>query len=244
MREPFILTSPPDSEGFLAIPDDEANHLTKVLRFSPGDRFVAIDGVGNGWQAEIVGVSKRELKARVLEKLPVETERKSITVAIGAVKGPRMEWAVEKAAELGASAFIPLKTRYAVVEPGEGRSRRWKNIAVAAAKQSRRLTLMKIEYLMAIADLPVQKYQSVWVFDLTDDAIPLTDFGALASLGVTDHREGILILIGPEGGFSDEERQFFRTIGTRFISLGSHPLRTETALVAALVMAKSHLKDR
>jgi len=241
MRKPFILSTPPNAIGSLSLPEDEIDHLRKVLRFSPGDQFVAFDGKGNSWLAEIVSMTKKDLQARVIATLKPEPAGTSLTVAVGSVKGPRMEWAVEKAAELGASTFIPLKTRYAVVEPGEGRSRRWKNIAIAAAKQSRRMTLMEVELSKSIADLSFQNYRSIWVFDLTDDAIPVTDIFVPGVVSDLDRREGILIIIGPEGGFSEQEREFFRTIGSKFVSLGSHPLRTETALVASMVIAKNYL---
>ncbi len=244
MREPFILSSPPDTDGFLSLPDEEINHLTKALRFVVGDRFVAFDGKGIGWRAEIVSISKKNFTAKVIEEIVPELSSIRITVAVGAVKGPRMEWAVEKAAELGASNFIPLRTRYAVVEPGEGRARRWKNIAVAAAKQSHRLTLMEFSFSKAIADIPFQNYQRIWVFDLTDDAISLKKVSTLEKSNRIEQNEGILLIIGPEGGFSEEEREFFRTIGAKFISLGSHPLRTETSVAAGLVIAKAHFGQK
>ncbi len=241
MREPYIFSSPPGADGYLTLPDDEISHLIKALRFVPGDHFVAFDGKGNGWRAEIVSVAKKRVTARALEALPAENSAVSITVAVGVVKGPRMEWAVEKAAELGAAHFIPLKTRFAVVEPGEGRKRRWENIALAAAKQSRRLKLMEFSFPKAIADLHLQHYSRVWVFDLAEDAITAGEFSPAERLFQLDKGEGILLVIGPEGGFADEEREFFRTIGARFISLGSHPLRTETALTAALVITQARI---
>lgn len=234
MREPFILTYPPDENGVIHMPDDEAAHLLKVLRFAIGDIFIAFDGCGRGWRAEIVSVDKKKaVTARVLSDIPRSLDPLPIDIAVGSIKGPRMDWAVEKAAELGAAKFIPLKSRYAVVEPGEGRARRWKNIALAAAKQSRRLSLMEISNPLSVVDIPFQKYDQTMVFDLD-----INDSSSRKSGNNSSSSSTSLVIIGPEGGFSQEEREIFRANDAEFFSLGAHPLRTETAVTAALTFVR------
>lgn len=239
MREPFILTPAPDKRGLIEIAEDEASHLTRVLRAGIGDKFIAFDGNGRGWRAEIIGFDRKAVTAKELGELDAERCPVAITLALGAIKGPRMDWAVEKAAELGVSHFIPLKSRYAVLDPGEGRLRRWQGLALAAAKQSRRLTLMSFSSPKSIEDIHLGVYSRILVFDLTEDAVPLHRLSSLERPLPAEERGGVLILIGPEGGFSEEEREFFRSIGVRFVSLGSHPLRSETAVVTAAIAVKS-----
>lgn len=230
MREPFILTSPPDAAGLLIVTGDEAVHLIRALRASPGDRFTAFDGKGRGWLATITSVSKSEVRAAVTSNLLIETPPAlRVTVAVGAVKGPRMEWAVEKAAELGATRLIPLLTKFGVVEPGEGRVRRWRAIALAAAKQSRRLRLMEIAEPLPLNRFCGDLLRPTCVFDWTPEAAPRSDLRSeMGNLGE------LTIVIGPEGGFSDRERESLRLAGASFVTLGEHPLRTETAVAVAL----------
>jgi len=242
MREPFILTDPPDSLGRITVTEEEAHHLTGVLRFEVGDLFVAFDGAGHGWNARVSAISRKKLEAVIESEIMAESFTRPISVAIGTVKGPRMEWAVEKAAELGCARMIPLKTRYSVVEPGEGRSRRWRGIAIAAAKQSRRVTLMETCPAKKLTEFNFSEYGTILVFDLTPDSLPIEEALHVNKSSHPDVSDGILLIIGPEGGFTDEERDLLKASGSRFVTMGNHTMRTETALTAAIILTRHALE--
>jgi len=213
---------------------EESNHLVRVLRASEGDRFFAFDGSGAFWKSEIVSIHRAEVVARVLETSIDDLPVHRIAVAIATVKAARMDWAVEKAAELGAARFVPLETRYSVVEPGQGKLKRWRTIALSAAKQTRQSRIMEV------ADsIPLTKFFSQISDDPTCPLLLLLDEKedktALLDVWTAKHRTASVILfIGPEGGWSDEERTAFHKLGAVSVSIGRRIMRTETAVVVGL----------
>jgi len=238
MRLPYILVESVTREGLIHIGKDEASHLAKVLRARPGFRFIGFDGKGQGWEGEWEGSRPGGGGiARVVQPLPYESETKpSVTLAVGIVKGPRMDWAVEKAAELGVERFLTFHSRFGVVEPGARRLARWKSIAIAAAKQSRRLRLMEVcppvDFELLIRNFGSEHPAgSVLALDLLPESVE----PGTAQYGMTSF-DRTTFVIGPEGGFSDDERSIIRKAGIPSISLGRHPLRTETAVVAAATL--------
>ncbi|MBM3326192.1 MAG: 16S rRNA (uracil(1498)-N(3))-methyltransferase [Calditrichaeota bacterium] len=238
-RLPFIFTHPPNADGMLTIPADEARHLALVLRAKPGARFIAFDGCGNGWTVEIIDLKRDTISARALNAIEnSEPEKTKLTVAVGAVKGARMDWAVEKCAEIGVAAFTPLLTEFGVVEPGKSKLERWRSIALAAAKQSRRFQLMAINNPVQLHELLSTKNEiSIWALDLNEYG------GSLVKRIMYFHLpESLILIIGPEGGFSESERHLLRDRSIPTFNLGRHPLRTETAaaLSAALILNAIH----
>jgi len=142
---PLVLVDSPPHGGEIVVSGSEAHHLISVLRARVGFEFVAFDGVGSGWQVEIACLKGKTAVGRVVEALPCEPlPSVAVTVAVGVVKGQRMDYAVEKTAETGAVRFIPLLTDYGVITPGAGKAERWRAVALAAVKQSRRLRLMQV----------------------------------------------------------------------------------------------------
>ncbi len=232
-REPFILVEPPDNDGFLHVEGSEADNLHRTLRAGPDFRITGFDGDGNGWLAEVVSIQRSELKCRVLDTLPDEPEPKPrLRVGVGVVKGSHMDQAIEKAAEIGAAAFTPLLTEYSVVKPGDGKIKRWRSIALASAKQSRRLRLMKIDSPVScreFVDLSLRE-GAVWAMHNSPEARSLIKHYELSPIIPSV----LTLLIGPEGGFSLSEVEMFKETKVDLVSLGARPLRTETAVVVAL----------
>lgn len=230
--EPFILTLPPTDDGLLRIIGGEADHLVKVLRARPGFRITGFDGRGAGWLAEVASVRQGCVECRILETLAPETAgRLKVRVCVGVVKGQRMDWAVEKASECGVETFVPLLTDRSVVSPGRGKMERWRSISLASAKQSRRLFLMEIEEPVQLPDLlnTGLKGSPVWAMDNAPDALSIMKLSESIELP-----SGLTLLIGPEGGFSADEIANFRRLNIPLATLGSRPLRTETAVAVTL----------
>lgn len=234
-RLPFILSSSSRRGRVVIVDGDEAKHLLTVLRFRTGDRFIGFDGAGRGWLTEITSIDRHSVHGRIVDNLPEEPKPlPALTLAVGCVKGKRMDWVIEKAAELGVRRLIPLTTEFSIVNPGTGKLNHWKAVALSAAKQSRRLHLMAVDPPMTIAELMNQKIPGkVWLMHPGVDNQHISE----AVKRVTDEHE-LMVIIGPEGGFSPDEAELMDKSGITGISLGNHPLRTETAVAvcAGIIM--------
>ena len=151
-----------------------------------------------------------------------------------------MNWAVEKAAELGVRRFIPLITGFSVVDPGGGRLIHWRSVALSATKQSRRLHLMEITQPKNLRQVlkEVDPRGSIWALDNSEGSI--TSAEAIQSLKMPAL---LTIFIGPEGGFTTEEMELFKEHNIPRITMGNKPLRTETAVVVIVGSLVNSLQD-
>jgi len=218
----------------------ELEHMRKVLRLAPGDRVILFDD--EGWEHEGTIRSYADGSAEILIVSSYEPRRESpvrITLAQALGKGDTFDWVVEKATELGADAIVPFLCRRAVPKPDaagrEKKRTRWRRIAVGAAKQSGRVRVPEIADVIDFSGLvgrpwPVDLKLIFWENE--------TDHG-LAHLaeekpGVTS----LLLAIGPEGGFASDEVAEATESGFRSVGLGKRILRTETAAVTALSLAR------
>ncbi len=212
-----------------ALTGDEARHLSQVLRMKAGDSVIIFDGKGRRASAEILSVSRDRVPLKLGEILPSRSPLPVITLAQAIPKGKNMDLIVQKSVELGVAAIQPLVTRHTVVQPGEGKSEKWRRNALEACKQCGQDTLPEIAEPLAFKtwiegqkDTPGLKL----IASLAPGARPfrevLRDFPAT--------REATL-LIGPEGDFSLEETEQALLAGFLPISLGSIVLRVETATI-------------
>ena len=209
--------------GELALPEAEGRHAWQVLRKSTGDRVELFDGAGRRAAAELVSVHKKAVVARAEE--PTQTPAAPpLTVAAAVPKADRFKWMVEKLTELGVTTLVPLKTERTVVDPGAAKLEKMAATVVAACKQSGRDRLMAIE--------PVT--------DLASALARPAGTRLIADVGASGRGGGVdtLLLVGPEGGWTDAERAAAAEAGFEPVTLGPHVLRTETAAVAgAAVLA-------
>ena len=225
----------------------EAHHLLHVLRANVGDRIGLFNGQGDEAIAVIVEVSKRSAQLRINECWTTPPEVRQLVLATALPKGDRADWLIEKATELGVTRFIPLRTARSVVEPREAKLQRLEQVAVAACKQCGRSRLPKIDTLTPLSDV-LREFS-----ETSTGRLLLADPCAEQSLGdyfdsLHDLRFTIIALIGPEGGFTAEERTAAITAGATPVRLGKHILRVETAAVAvsaawALHEATAQLPD-
>lgn len=187
----------------------ESRHAVRSLRLSPGAKVTVFDP-REAWAGEILSVEGR-VRVRLLERLP-GAELPRVVVAAAVPKGNRLDWMVEKLAELGVAEFIPVRCARSVAALGEGKRRRLEKIAVAAAKQSGS-PLMAVSPERGVAELPA-------------DAVLLTP----SATRPLEAGPGTVV-VGPEGGFTAEEEGRFPSRR----SLGRTTLRVETAALAAAV---------
>jgi len=225
-----LLVRPhPEDPSLLILDSRQARHALRVLRMRPKDRFVAFDGLGHQWEAELVQAGPSPY-ARVLRPLPEVRLPYRLTLYQGLPKGERMDLVVRMGAELGVSAFVPVRT-LRTVAAGD-RSERWRRLAAEASKQCGRA---KVPEVGPVVGFP----QALERFAGHQVRLVLWEGGGrpLARAVSPDARD-VGVFVGPEGGLDPEEVVQLQRVGT-LCSLGPLVLRTETAAVAsaAVVLA-------
>ncbi len=232
MSKEFFYADPAKvGERFLTIEDDESKHLLRVLRKSEGDLIWVADGVDRAYEAVIRSIHQHSVECEILSVHERLNEPEiEVSLAVAVLKNPsRMEWLIEKGTELGIRRFIPVATSRSVVQ--SSKENRWKKIALSAMKQSGRCYLPQI-YPITDMDSVISHAS---VFDLKVIPYENTD-EALFIAEALRHRQkptSALIVIGPEGGFTEEEIQNAEHAGFVQVSLGKRRLRTETAALVA-----------
>jgi len=215
--------------GAAKIEGEGAHHLTRVLRVEAGQKYEITD-THRVWLAEVQTARKSVVEFEVLEELQAGSQLPEATLYLALVKFERFEWAVEKATELGVARIVPVEASRSERGLGEGakkRVERWRRIAREASEQSRRLNAPEIDNPVRFEKmLPCDSAQRLWL-----DERP----GAPAMLKTLPPGPAALA-IGPEGGWSDAERESFRESGWTAASLGPAILRAETAVCAALAV--------
>ena len=233
-RQPFIYVLDNPANKSMVIAGTEAKHLIKTIRIRTGFRFVIFDGIGHQSLVEAVSIVSGEITIRLVEKLPDDPiHLHVINVAVAIVKGSRMDYAVEKAAETGANRFFPLLSDRSIISPRERKVERWREIAKSAAKQSRRAHLMEVTDPMSLTEALTEAKSSAIALHLSDNSLKFAEV-------VLNHKDlsKITLFIGAEGGFSQAEIELFQSHNTPFATLGQHTLRTETAVAVSVVLAK------
>jgi 16S rRNA (uracil1498-N3)-methyltransferase len=217
------------STGLLRLDERQSHHARDVLRLPLGGQVELFDNAGHAAQATIVSL-EGSVELRIDEMRAAEHTGLRWTVASAVPKGNRADWMIEKLSELGTWRFIPLATQRAVVLPeGRGKRSRWQRIAEESAKQSRRSGVMRIEELTELATLLDHESAPAWFFSTSNGAARVADAAGTLALDA----EHLLLLIGPEGGWTVQEEQAMRARGLTAVALGTTILRVETACIAA-----------
>lgn len=240
MRIPRIYHPEPlFAHSQVALDDNAARHVARVLRLGPGAELTLFDGNGGEYSATIYEQNKRQVIAKLgdLRKVDLESPLK-ITLAQGISRGDRMDYTIQKAVELGVSCIVPLSTERSVVnlkgERLEKKLAHWQGVIISACEQCGRNTLPEL--------LP-QRTLNEWLASKPAGQGLLLDHRAEASLGSLKISDELTLLIGPEGGLSGQERQHAIDSGYQGIRLGPRVLRTETAALTALAGLQSRWGD-
>ncbi len=232
MSEFFYVPAEFIIDQHIAIEGDEAKHISRVLRKQPGDLIWVVDGAGKAFEAVIRLVAPEMVECEIIyEHHHLHEPDIDITLAVAQLKNPsRMDWIVEKATELGVRTIIPLQTSRTIAR--SPKEERWNNIALAAMKQSGRCILPKIA---PPADFDIVIANST-EFDLKLIPYERTDHVLFIAEAMKNRKppRSAMILIGPEGGFTEEEILQAEKAEFTQVSLGRRRLRTETAAIVAL----------
>lgn len=222
---PRLFVGNPLGEGVvLALEAAQANYLGNVLRLGTGAELLVFDGASGEWLARIAEASKKRMTL-VIDRQTREPESiPDVWLAFAPVKRAQTDWLVEKATELGAARLMPVMTQRTVAE--RVRLDRLESIVIEAAEQCGRTRLPEIAE-------PVQLNRFVAERDPARHFY-FADEGGGEPAAPAFRGGPAVILVGPEGGFTEEERTFVRGAGAVPISLGPRVLRAETAALAAL----------
>ena len=241
----FFAPSFDPGDETVALPRDEAEHLTRVLRIGVGDRVSVFDGRGHEFLARVVSGAHRDVRVQLLSRIePARESSVSITLAQAVLKGEKMDDVVRDAVMLGVSAIQPLvttrtETTVAALVRG-ARLDRWRRVALASAKQSRRAVLPEIRTPLTIESYlsdPPPTLRLMLVEPMIgsggagesgDDVEPLSVLRGVPAPA------DVALLVGPEGGWEESEVAFASAAGVRLVSLGHRTLRADAAPVAAL----------
>jgi 16S rRNA (uracil1498-N3)-methyltransferase len=205
----------------------ELRHL-RTLRLGPGERLVVFDEHGDEHEVRLERLGGREAEAAILSThRPARESRLDLTLAPALLKGAKMDLVVEKATELGVRRLAPVLTRHAL---GQGvRVERWRRIAVAAAKQSGRTRVPDVDPPRPLAELVGLAWPGLRLVAWEAERdVPLAALSAAA--------DAVVVLVGPEGGFADDEVAAARAAGFTPVTLAPRVLRAETAAIVAAAL--------
>ncbi|MBS4030174.1 MAG: 16S rRNA (uracil(1498)-N(3))-methyltransferase [Clostridiales bacterium] len=233
----FFYTATQRHNEDVTLTGDDARHLSRVLRASPGDAVELCNESGQCQAAQITFVGKESVTCRLASLLPDRESGVRVTLAFALLKGEKTDFVLQKATELGVSAFIPFSSTRCVAridKKARDKLVRWDKIVRSAAGQSLR---NRVPVISPPLDWPqllteFQNYQRIVFFWEGEGDKPL----APVLKGVLPG-ENILLITGPEGGFSREEAEEAMASGANAVTLGPRILRAETAAVVSVAVA-------
>lgn len=227
MRQHRFITAVEKKENEVVIKNKTVvNQVKNVLRLKLGDIIVICDGKSQEWEVVIKNITPKELSGKIVNDKIKKDEEKNIALYMSVIRKEKFEWVVEKATEIGVSHIVPMITARTLRKnlPLERLGR----VAKEAAEQSERGIVPVIESLRTFKEV---------VGTLTKEGTNiLCDMQGKEKLNINSKKEKkkkINILIGPEGGWSDEEKQQAKEAGIERVSLGNRPFRAETAAIIA-----------
>lgn len=228
------------ADSRIVLRDSAFAHVVRVLRLKAGDAVVLFNGDGREWQAQITAIDRREATVHVQQSTAPASESPLVTHLLQAVgKGDRMDWAVQKATELGVSSIRPVVTARCNVRLDDERWQRkrehWQAVAISACEQCGRVRIPEVH---AVADLPA----ALQACSPQALRLVLHQHGAPLPPG-SDRPAAVCVLIGPEGGLTAEELDSAQRAGFHRWALGPRVLRTETAPVVGLSVLQARYGD-
>ncbi len=220
--------------GRAEISGDDAQHLTRVLRVEAGEKYEISDN-RNVYLAEVAAARKSQVIFQTLSKLDALEPPVQLILCASLIKFDHFEWMVEKATELGVARVIPVlsvRTERGLEKAAHKRVERWRRIGLEASQQSRRAHLPVIEEPSRWAAALCVDARHRYALDENPEARPL----AAAVPHARASSDTVALLVGPEGGWTEEERAGFSAAGWTPVSLGPTILRAETAAIAGLAI--------
>lgn len=243
----FFIPGPLTVNETINLPEDKAHYIQRVLRLPDQSRITLFNGQGGEYEASI-RLQAKSVQAQLLRFVDIERELSiGITVAQGLATGDKMDWVIEKSVEMGVHEFAPIAAQHSVLKLTPKRAGKrvahWQRIIEAASAQCGRNRLMALsgperlaDFLQRIAPMAAQPGHGILLCHQIAD----TDF--IRSLSPpAEGWQHLYVLIGPEGGWSDEEVALAMNYGARPLLFGHRVLRTETAAIALVGAIRGYL---
>lgn len=227
-----LLAPPLKGAVEVTLSPDQSHHALRVLRLSEGDRATLLDPTGTRAEAVLAGTTEGLARFRIERTPPPPAPQgRAVHLACALPKSRGARWLVQKATELGVATLTFVRTERGTVRPRRDAVDAWERIAREACKQSERPGPPALAWAESLGDLP--REAPPWFADPVPDTPPLAE--RLRAVGALDR---VRIAIGPEGGWTDGEREELRGLGGTPFSLGNTILRVETAALAAAAVAR------
>lgn len=242
MRQVFY---PGELTEAIAITGDDAHHLAHVMRAQIGDVITVVDAAGQAAEMAVTALTRDAVHLRMQRVLPAETEGREVVLVQALLKGEKMDFVVQKAAELGTVCVCPIVTEHVVVrydaKKAAAKAARWQKIADEAAKQCGRRMLMRVAPIVSLMELlrdpayiGAADTATVFCYEQEERQSIRTVLGGTEARCVT-------LIVGAEGGFSPAEAAAVTAAGGQPVSLGHRILRAETASLTALAVTQYEL---
>jgi 16S rRNA (uracil1498-N3)-methyltransferase len=222
-------------QTLIDLPEEVHRHAVQVLRLKKGDLLRMFDGKGLEVEARLIDIQKRQSQAEIQSVLEPVAESPLETVLLqGISRGERMDYAIQKAVELGVTTIIPVQTEYCNVQLNGQRAdkkvKHWHGVMISACEQSGRSTLPTLQDVVSLDEVITQT---------ETEAKLILDPLAQQSIADVTRSSSVALCIGPEGGFSQNEIDRMNNAGFMGVKFGPRILRTETASVAGLAVLQS-----
>ena len=236
MHRFFAPALDPGDES-VALPREEAEHLTRVLRLGAGDTVAVFDGRGHEFLARVASALRRDVRVQIMSRLePVAESGVALTLAQAVLKGDKMDDVIRDAVMLGVAAIQPIVTKrsettVAALMKG-ARVERWRRVALASVKQSRRAVLPEIRMPLSLETALGEPAAALRLMLVEPAAAAHVE--ALSVLQHASPPSDATVFVGPEGGWAVEEWTSAAARGVRLMSLGSRTLRADAVPVAAI----------
>jgi len=237
---PLFFTAPENirkREKIILIYGNEAKHIIKSLRYKKNDQILISDGRGNKYISLIDSYKQQVLKCKIVKSLSDNHDSGSskIVLAQSILKSNKMDFVIQKSTELGIASVIPFISSRTIPMVSsinfEKKLKRWQKIAYESSKQSERTVIPEILPIISFEELLKNSVNFNLSLILWENEMSTNLKDIITS---SPKPNKILFLIGPEGGFSDEEIKFAKAAGLKSVSLGKHYLRSETAAIFVL----------
>ena len=227
------------SNTLVVLEPEPSRHLARVLRLGVGDSLTLFDGRGGEYPGSITAVDKKNVQVITGAHLQYECESPlNIHLGIAISRGERMDWIVQKSTELGINSLTPLSTKHTGVKLAGDRADKkihhWQQIAISACEQSGRAQLPSINRIQHLSE---------WIQTIKATRKFVLHHRSTALLNSKDDVSSACLLIGPEGGLSEDEIALAEHYHFDALQLGPRILRTETAPLAAISILQHHWGD-
>jgi 16S rRNA (uracil1498-N3)-methyltransferase len=233
----FFAPSLDPGDETVTLPRDEGEHLTRVLRLGIGDTVSVFDGRGHEYLARVMSARRRDVRVQIVSRVdPTAESAVHLTLVQSTLKGERMDEVIRDAVMLGVAAVQPVIAKRSEVTVAAllrgGRVDRWRRVALASAKQSRRAVLPEVRTPLALETYLLEPRPALTLMMVEPSSG--TEVESVRALRREPPPSEAALLVGPEGGWDPGETQAARSHGVRLMSLGPRTLRADAVPVAAI----------